>query len=445
MKRNNGLLFILVSLISLLLGIYFGVIGSFQFLFPQEVFLQSLPFIKTRPIHVTLVLSWIVLCAAGGIYYYMPQIAGQKLFSESLAKIHFIIFVLCGGGIALCYSLGIFGGREYLEFPYYFIFPILFGWILFAINFFKTAKPDFKGMPVYLWMWATGSVFMILTLSESYLWLLPYFRDNIIRDVTVQWKSYGAFIGAWNMLVYGTAAYLMCKIKNDDSFAKNKMTFALYFVGFTNMLFNWGHHTYFVPAAPWIKHVSYIVSMIELVILGKIIWDWKKTLTTAEKYSYHLPYRFLLASEFWIFMNLILALLISIPAINIFSHGTHITVAHAMGTTIGINTMILLASVFFIVTEKNQELAVRNKKVIASGFRITQIFLLLFWLSLIAAGMRKGYLSYYFPEITFNEMMSSVRNYLIVFAAAGVFLTAGISMMIIPLLKNWKRWTGSSE
>jgi len=441
MKINIGLLFILVSLIALILGMVYGVLGSLQFIFPQDVLQQTFPFFKTRPIHVTLVLSWIVLSAAGGIYYYLPQISEKKLFSESLAKIHFIIFVLCGAGIALCYSLGIFGGREYLEFPFYFIFPILFGWILFAINFFKTSSLDFKGMPVYLWMWATGSVFMILTLSESYLWLLPYFRDNIIRDITVQWKSYGAFIGAWNMLVYGTAAYLMCKIKNDECFAKSKMTFALYFVGFTNMLFNWGHHTYIVPAAPWIKHVSYIISMIELVILGKIIWDWKRTLTTAEKYSHHLPYRFLLASEFWIFMNLILALLISVPAINIFSHGTHITVAHAMGTTIGINTMILLASVFFIVNEKNQELTVRNKKVIASGFRLTQISLLLFWLSLIAAGMRKGYLSYYFPEITFNEMMLSVRNYLLVFAAAGVFLTTGISMMIIPLLKNWKRWT----
>ncbi|HLG34199.1 MAG TPA: cbb3-type cytochrome c oxidase subunit I, partial [Bacteroidia bacterium] len=354
-----------------------------------------------------------------------------------------LIFILCGIGIVLCYTLGIFGGREYLEFPYYFIFFILLGWIFFAVNFFKTAKPDFKTMPVYIWMWATGSVFMILTLSEAYLWLIPFFRDNIIRDITVQWKSYGAFIGAWNMFVYGTAAYLMGRIKDDKSFATSKIAFALYFIGFTNMLFNWGHHTYIVPAAPWIKHVSYIISMIELIILGKIIWDWKRTLTTAEKYSNLLPYRFLLVSEFWIFMNLILALLISIPAINVFSHGTHITVAHAMGTTIGINTMILLASVFFIVSEKSNTLLAPNEKIISTGFWLAQVSLLVFWIALIASGAKKSYLSYTFPEMTFNEIMNSVRHYLLVFAVAGTFLAAGILMVVFPLLKKWRKWTAA--
>ena len=296
-------------------------------------------------------------------------------------------------------------------------------------------------MPVYLWMWATGSVFMIWTLSEAYLWLLPFFRDNIIRDITVQWKSYGAFIGAWNMLIYGTASYVMSRISNDDSAARTKLSFALYFIGFTNMLFNWGHHTYIVPAATWIKHISYFISMIELIILGKIIWDWKKTLSIAQRFFYLIPYRFLIASEVWIFLNLILALLISIPALNIFTHGTHITVAHAMGATIGINTMILLASVFFIVSEKSNSLLALHNKVIAVGFWLSQISLLVFWIALIASGAKKSYLSYTFSEMTFNEIMTSVRHYLFVFAIAGTFLAAGILMVVFPLLKKWKQWT----
>jgi nitric oxide reductase subunit B len=286
-------------------------------------------------------------------------------------------------------------------------------------------------------------VFMIWTLAEAYLWLIPFFRDNIIRDITVQWKSYGAFIGAWNMLIYGTASYVMCRISNDDNAAKSKLSFTLYFIGFTNMLFNWGHHTYIVPSAVWIKYVSYIISMIELMILGKIIWDWKKTLTTAQKYFYHLPYRFLLASEFWIFLNLILALLISVPAFNIYTHGTHITVAHAMGTTIGINTMILMASVFFIVSEKSNSIITENKIVISTGYWLTQVSLLTFWITLIASGAKKSYLSYSFPEMSFQEIMASVRSYLSGFVISGVFLTSGILAVVFPLLKNWKRWTAA--
>src|SRR5690554_7380910 len=61
----------------------------------------------------------------------------------------------------------------------------------------------------------------------------------------------------------------------------------------------------------------------------------------------------MLLADFWIFLNIILALLISIPAINLFTHGTHITVAYSMGTTIGINTLILLSSVTFILEQRN--------------------------------------------------------------------------------------------
>lgn len=460
-NKNIGSLFILTGLISLLLGLLLGVIGSLQYIFQEATLNQYFPFYKTRPMHVTFVLSWIVLTAAGGIYHYLPQVSGRELFSKPLAKIHFILFIICGIGIIVCYFLGIFGGREYLEFPYYFIFPILLGWLFFAINFFKTIwgskfkvqssvselrTPNFelstsnfkiKTMPVYIWMWATGSIFMIWTLAEAYVWLIPYVRNNFIRDITAQWKSYGAFIGAWNMLIYGTASYLMCRISNDDTPAKSRLAFALYFIGFTNMLFNWGHHTYIVPAAAWIKHVSYIISMVELLILAKIIWDWKNTLTTAQKFSSLLPYRFLLASEFWIFLNLILALLISVPAINLFTHGTHITVAHAMGATIGINTMILFASVLFIAQQHNSPFILRKTKTIMLAFWLTQVSFLVFWLSLIGAGILKSYLSFSTPML-FREIMTALSPFFITMFCAGFILFGGLTMLIMPLIRAIK-------
>ena len=42
----------------------------------------------------------------------------------------------------------------------------------------------------------------------------------------------------------------------------------------------------------------------------------------------------------------------SIPAFNLYTHGTQITVVHAMGTTIGINTMIVLAGVFYCLPDE---------------------------------------------------------------------------------------------
>ena len=70
-------------MLALAAGMFFGVIGGFQFLFPD--FLQELLFTKTRPLHVSLVVSWIFLIAIGGIYFYLPRQCRYTLWSERAA------------------------------------------------------------------------------------------------------------------------------------------------------------------------------------------------------------------------------------------------------------------------------------------------------------------------------------------------------------------------
>ncbi|MBK7967342.1 MAG: hypothetical protein IPK10_20060 [Bacteroidetes bacterium] len=42
---------------------------------------------------------------------------------------------------------------------------------------------------------------------ENYLWTIPYFRENLILDMTVQWKVNGSLVGAWNQILYGTVFF----------------------------------------------------------------------------------------------------------------------------------------------------------------------------------------------------------------------------------------------
>ena len=237
------------------------------------------------------------------------------------------------------------------------------------------------------------------------------------------------------MLVYGTAIFVMERINDDAKIAKSKLAFLMYFLGFTNLLFGWAHHIYIVPSALWIRYFAYAISMTELLILAKLIWNWKASVSEAKKHFHLLSYKFIAASDFWIFINLILALAISIPAINIFSHGTHITVAHAMGSTIGINTMILLASCFFLICDVTK--CTFNKiqtKLIVTGFWLMNIFLLIFFSSLLFAGAEKGRLIIE-DKLSFQEIMQNISPYLTVFTIAGIIISIGLLLITIPLLK----------
>lgn len=432
-SRRISLLFIVTALVSLVIGVLFGMIGGLQYILPDFLH-EHLSFEKTRPLHVTLVVTWIFTGAVGGIYYYLPEISQRKLYSVNLARLHYTLFVITGLTILVCYIRGDFGGREYLEFPPILAIPMILTWLLFAVNFILTIRKKLSDWPIYMWMWSTGLLFFLITFGEAYLWTLPFFRDNIIRDVTVQWKANGSMVGSWNMLVYGTGFYIMEKISGDDKTSKAPMTFFFYFLGLTNLMFNWGHHTYIVPAAPWIKNVAYIISMTELLILGNIIRNWKNSLNVAKKNLHSIPYRFIAAADVWIFLNLTLAILMSIPAINKYTHGTHITVAHAMGSTIGINTMILLASLYFIFEINGGE--VKSKK-IKIGFFVVNISLLIFWVTLIISGIVKAMENE--KGVAFQKMMLKLQPWFKSLNSAGLGILIGVVLLCIPLLTKFSR------
>lgn len=420
-----GVRFMRLGLLALAAGMLFGVIGGFQFLFPE--FLRELLFTKTRPLHVSLVIAWIFLAAIGGIYLHLPRRCGLQLASAPAATLHYWTFLVTGLAILACYVGGRFGGREYLEYPVILSVPIFLSWILFGANYFSTLRRCREPWPVYYWMWGTGIVFFLITFTEAYLWLIPYFRDNLVREIMVQWKSYGALTGSWNMLVYGTAIFVASRISEDPGVARSKLAYSLFFLGLFNLMFGWAHHTYLVPSATWIRTLAYAVSMTELLILGKILWDWRASLAEYQVHRYCNAYRFLFAADIWVFVNLVLALIISVPAFNLFTHGTHVTVAHAMGSTIGINTMILLGSVFYVIREElPQSVHASCSRYVAAGYWMANLSLAVFFVALIVAGLGRGL----YDGPAFQDMMQTIRPALMVFAASGITLMLGLWLVI---------------
>ncbi len=424
--------FIGLSMICLLACVLMGLTGAFQYVFP-DLFKSLLSFEKIRPLHTLFATSWILLAAIGGIYFYLHQEGLPIKAGRWRPWLHLELFVGCGLTAAGLYIAGIFGGREYMEFVYPLSAPILLGWLLFAFNYFTAVAQWTKPWPVYFWMWATGVVFFIFTFSESFLWLFPYFRNHIVRDITVQWKANGALVGSWNMLIYGTSIYVMNKIKPDSKSVRGTLPFALFFVGLTNLMFGWAHHTYIVPAAPWVRHVSYLISMTEWLLLARVIYTWKKSLLPETKLLHLMTYKLLYSANVWVFINLAIALLISIPAINYYTHGTQITVAHAMGTTIGINTPLLLASLFLILGQKLKTTQLALSK---WGFLIFHGSLGLFFLGLLLAGLiRSRWMNSATGEM-FQEMHQASLPGFLMTLVSGLGITTGLALMLWPLWRE---------
>jgi nitric oxide reductase subunit B len=239
-------------------------------------------------------------------------------------------------------------------------------------------------------------------------------------------------VGSWNMLVYGTGIYVMERTSKNEKPARSAVAFAFYFLGLTNLMFNWGHHTYIVPAAPWIKMVAYIISMTELLLLAHLIMQWRKTMTRARLHFHLLPYRLLSYADVWILLNLTLAIIISVPAWNYYTHGTHITVAHAMGATIGINTMILFSSIQYLLQKEYPSYSSRVRRSASMGILISNISLFIFWVSLLGSGIIK--ISGKLNNLAFYSIMKNSEPYFKAFAYSGIFILFGLLLLIVPAM-----------
>lgn len=430
-KVSASSLFFVLALLMLAAGLVFGVLAAGMYVMPAA--LQSMPgFEALRPMHVSSVVFWILLASTACIYGGLQTLYGARSGTKQLC-LHAAVWILAAAGVFASYLKSDFGGREYWEFNPVWAFPVLLAWLLLMWFFFRHMN-GLRQKPVYVWMWMTGVLFFLFTFLENYLWILPYFRNRLVTDMAVQWKVNGSLVGAWNQIVYGTAFFLMDKIKGNRDTGSSRMAFAMYFLGLFNLMFNWGHHVYALPVPAYVRIVGYAVSMTEWVFFARIVYSWKQSIYDIRRYNQFLPFRFLMAADVWVFLNMGQAILMSVPALNLYTHGTHVTVAHAMGTTIGINTMILFAAAFSFLPAAPVE-AMQNKRLIRISFWGIQLSLLLFWLSLNTAGVLKGFWMMQQTRSSFAAMMDDLRPFFILFLLAGLFLLVFMLIPAIALLR----------
>ncbi len=413
----------IIAFIMLISGAVFGSLSAIEYVLPGY-FKDLLSFSQLRPMHVSAVLFWILLGATGVVYMAVSELVPGSL-SKFWLRLQYLFWMLAIVGVFISYGFSKFGGREYWEFQPVWALPIVISWSIFVWQILNAIRRLMQ-WPVYVWMWMTGSVFFLWIFIENYFWLFTGLRDKAIADLTVQWKVNGSIVGAWNQLIYGTAFYVMDRIKGQRSVGGSRLAFGMYFLGLFNLMFNWGHHVYTLPGIHYVRYIGYAVSMTEWIFFAKIIYEWKSSVSEMKQYYKMNSYKFIMASNFWVFFNMGMAIVMSIPVFNLYTHGTHITVAHAMGTTIGINTMILLGASYSFADETSYS---SNKQ--HRVFWILQISLMVFVLALIGAGASKGLWQMSDSSLSFSAMMKTLHKYF------SVFLVAGIVLMICLFWISW--------
>lgn len=341
---------ILCALTACTLAIVFGAIAALTYRADYHP-VAGLTLQHLRPLHTTMGVAWIYLGGAAVVYFYLLSGPAPvpRLFLLRL-KAQLLLWGAAGLGILVSLWMGRFSGREYMGAHWHWSIPIYLGWILFAWNYFSVQRWSLRDKPVYVYMWHTAMLLFLFSFAEGHAWLLERVGAVTLRDIALQWKSYGPLVGSFNLLVYGSLSFLACRIAGSDRSARSPAAFALLFLGLLNSFTNFGHHTYHLPQSHLVKWISCIVSLSEAVLVVRYLLNVLGCLRSRAGEDGLPGVRLLLAfASIWSFLHVGAAVLISVPPLNTFIHGTHFVMGHAMGSMLGIDSTILWAVLLYVL------------------------------------------------------------------------------------------------
>lgn len=421
-----------------------GLLGSLSYVEELPSF-AGLTLQHLRPIHTTFAVGWIYLAACAVVYAYLiAQVGNPSRAFRLRLKGQLVLWGTAGAGLLVTLCLGIFSGREYMGGHWIWSIPIVLGWILFAWNFFSVVGFDPRRLPTFVLMWFVSMLLFLWAFAEAHGWHLPLVGDRPLRDIAIQWKSYGPLVGSFNLLVYGSLGYLGCCVSRDPRPAYSSTAFCLLCVGLLNSFTNFGHHTYHLPQSHLVKWISCVVSLTEAILVCKYALEVLRLVRQRSDSGVQSGMR---AAAMWSFLLVAVALAISVPPLNSLIHGTHFVMAHAMGSMLGIDSMVLWTVLLFLLQRMlpgSHRLARPRAGVVSLACVNLGILLVVVLLSV--KGAIAGYLRYMGPLAPAPPRF--LESFPVLFIAFGAMLAAGIlyinvswAMAVLPFVRRTRTST----
>jgi|TARA_B100001964_G_scaffold25924_1_gene25856 nitric oxide reductase subunit B len=389
---------------------------------------------QLRPVHETFAFAWVFLGGVAIVYFYLHHTFGPPSAAMRRRTVwQIVLWTVAGLGILVTLLSGRFTGREYLGYHPAFSVLILAGWLLFAWNFFEQSGISLSNRPAYIYMWSIAIPLFVITYLEGHLYLFDVVSGRPVRDIAIQWKANGTLVGSFNLLAYGSLMWVSGRIRGDDGYAHSRTAFALLFVGVLNTFTNYGHHTYHLPQTAWIHWISFVISMLEVIILAKVFLDVLALLWTAsDPQAHRVSQWFIRSATMWTFVMTAVAIALAVPPLNTLIHGTHVVVAHSMGSMLGIDSMILWAALAY-----GLEAVLGSQHPVVCGRRVRlaapllSLFLFVFLLSYLARGAAAGWARYVGPSAPdFSWLIAVFPG---VMALSGI----GLAVTVLWIVAQW--------
>jgi len=363
---------------------------------------DSLPVTIPRSWHLMLALYWISTCWIASSIFILPILAKKEIPGQKrLINILFVLlFILVGGSLSVMVlgPLGLMGdwwywlghqGWEFVDFGKGFQVLLMVVFVLWMIIVYRGIKPALiKKEPWNLPNWILYSVIGIPLLFLSGFVAKP--ETNFVIADFWRWMVIHMWVEAFfEVFITVIVSYLMVLMGLVSRQAAIRVVYFATILFLGTGLLGISHNFYWnaKPVATMaLGSVFSTLQFVPLILLTVEAWRFKNMPKIAVgdvehknlgNFGFPEVFLFLIAVNFWNFFGAgVLGIIINLPIMNYFEHGTYLTINHAHAALMGVYGNISLAALIFASKLMIKE-QYWNKKIVNFSFWSINIGLML--------------------------------------------------------------------
>ena len=396
---------------------------------------SPIPFEYGRAIHLGLATFWPLIGTMGMVYFFITAELNREIYSPRLARWQFWIVILFCLLILGTLSLRIGNGREFLEGMPIFYVGICLALALASYNLIQTLLTDKRNITHAAATMTIGMTFLLLLLLPNTL----TYTNPIADEATKFWV-----VHLWEEMAFEltSAGFLATFYVVSGLASRAQVEKWLYLeatLAVIGGLYGTGHHYYWIGfPAVWLILGS-LVSLVEVVPVGMLVHmtykglKHKKIRSNREKLTLWL----ILSSVFYHITGAsLLGLIITVPWVNLYMHGTFFTSGHAHLALFGSLGFVVLAGCYYVLSQ-GSEPTLKGYKGGVLAVILLNSGLIAMSSALLVAGLMQAYF-WRILGMDFMEVRLFLNPYLILRVLGGMVFTLGDLLLSWHIYITWR-------
>ncbi|WP_457625275.1 nitric-oxide reductase large subunit [Persephonella sp.] len=414
-----------------------------------------LPFNVAREFHLNLAVLWIAIGWLAGGLFIAPLASGGKDFKFPIAAdILWVALLIVGGGGLIGLWLGALGklpdslwfwlgseGREYIELGRIWDIGLVIGLVLwFTIVYFTVRQAEKITPPLAMIIW---SAFAIAVLYMAGMAPLHKIMPNFTIDDYFRWWVVHLWVeNTFELFAAGTLAFLTVALGLVSArFATIMMFFEAFLIVAAGTI-GTGHHYFWMGENEfWIAWGGVLSSLEPLPLVILMIEATKEYLHIKGKgdsFPFRMAFLWLAGSAFlnWLGAGFY-GMLINLPIINYYEHGTYFGMAHGHVALLGAFGYISIAFLYFIARANALAKGFHwDEKVSNLAFWLTTggIFLFAFPVLVIGEKQMEWAFNYGYWVARTREVLEGMGFWLWIRLIPDLMIVAGSVLILVDLI-----------